>query len=67
MLLKKIKQKLSLFANFILLSIVYFFGIGLTAVFAKIFGKSFLFEKILIAKKTSFTDFKESDEIEKMF
>jgi hypothetical protein len=66
-MLTQIKQKLSLLANFILLSIVYFFGIGLTAFFAKIFGKSFLFEKNTNSKKTSFTDFKKSDEMEKMF
>jgi Na+-driven multidrug efflux pump len=65
--MNKIKQKLTIFANFILLSIVYFLGIGLTSIFAKIFGKSFLQNKNNNKIKTSFVASKESSNLEKMF
>jgi cytochrome c biogenesis protein CcdA len=65
--MNKIKEKLSLIANFILLSIAYLLGIGLTSIFAKIFGKSFLQNKNNNKIKTSFVDFKESINLEKMF
>lgn len=61
----QIKKKLSSFVNFILLSIVYFFGIGSTAIFAKIFGKSFLFGKN--KKQSNFVSFKKTDGLERMF
>lgn len=63
--MNKIKQKLSLITNFILLSIVYFVGIGLTSFMAKIFGKSFLFNKS--KKQSNFVTFKESHNLERMF
>ncbi len=39
--------------NSILLTVVYFIGVGITALFAKLFGKSFLF---LSGKKDSYWD-----------
>jgi len=39
---KKFGLKFSNFVNYILLSIVYFFGIGLTSIVAKLLGKNFL-------------------------
>lgn len=66
LMLNKIKQKLTLFVNFILLTIVYFFGIGLTFLLAKIFNKNFL--SIKNGKKQSnFTIFKETNGLERMF
>ena len=38
--------------NFILLSIVYFFGVGLVSIFAKLIGKNFLELKKNINSKT---------------
>jgi len=63
--MNKIKQKLALVANFVLLSIVYFLGIGFTSLMAKIFGKSFLFNKN--KKQSSFIAFKETHNLERMF
>lgn len=63
--MKKIKKVFFVASNFVLLSIVYFVGIGPTAFSAKIFGKSFLLIKN--KNKTSFTNFKESNNMEKMF
>jgi len=63
--MKKIKQKMALVANFILLSIVYFVGIGFTSVIAKIFNKSFLFAQN--KKQSNFSVFKKTDGLEKMF
>lgn len=65
MLLKTIKTKLSLFVNFTLLSIVYFLGIGLTSVVAKVCSKSFLFNKN--KKQSNFSVFKKSTDLERMF
>lgn len=44
--------------NFILLLFVYFVGIGLTSIFAKIFGKHFLDMKISKGKATYWIDHK---------
>ena len=63
--MNRIKQKVFLFINFILLSIVYFVGIGFTFVFAKILGKKFLLSKN--SKNSNFLKFKESTNLEKMF
>ncbi len=65
--MKIIKQKLTILSNFILLSIVYFIGIGFTAIFARIVAKDFLLLKSKNNKKTSYTNFKEGDNLEKMF
>lgn len=63
--MKKIKQKLASVTNFILLSIVYFLGIGSTSLVAKVFNKSFLFSKN--KKQSSFVPFKENSSLERMF
>ena len=63
--MKKIKQKMALIVNFILLSIVYLVGIGFTSVVARIFGKSFLFGKN--KKQNNFVIFKKTDSLERMF
>ena len=65
--MKKIKKIFSIAFNFVLLSIVYFLGIGLTSMLAKIFGKSFLSIENDKKIKTKFVDFKESSNLEKMF
>lgn len=61
----KIKLKISLLANFILLSIVYFAGVGFTSIAAKIFGESFLFSKN--KKQSNFVVFKGISDLERMF
>lgn len=43
---KKFGEDIAQIINFILLTIVYFIGVGLTSIFAKIFRKSFLELKI---------------------
>jgi len=63
--MKKIKFKLALVMNFILLSIIYLVGIGLTSIVAKIFGKSFLFSKN--KKQSNFSLFKKTTDLERMF
>lgn len=63
--MKKIKQKLALVINFILLSVVYFMGIGLTSIVARIFSKSFLFGKN--KKQSNFVIFKKNNDLERMF
>lgn len=63
--MKKIKQKMALIVNFVLLSVVYFLGIGLTSLMAKVFGKSFLFGKN--KKQSNFVVFKKADGLERMF
>lgn len=63
--MKKIKQKMALIANFILLSIAYFVGVGFTSIAARIFGKSFLFGKN--KKQSNFVLFKKTDGLERMF
>jgi len=63
--MKKIKQKMALIANFILLSLVYFVGIGFTSIAARIFSKSFLFNRN--KKQSNFSVFKKTDGLERMF
>lgn len=63
--MKKIKQKMALIANFILLSLVYFIGVGFTSIVAGISGKSFLFNKN--KKQSSFAVFKKANNLERMF
>jgi len=64
--MNRIKKNFFLLINFVILSIIYFFGIGLTSLFAKIFSKKFLvIENNKI--KTSFKDFRLEDSLEKMF
>lgn len=53
--------------NFILLSLIYFFGIGLTAVLAKANRKSFLSSRRLKSKKSNFAPFVSNSNLEKMF
>lgn len=64
-MIDKIKQKFALVTNFILLSIVYFVGIGLTSISARTFGKSFLFSKS--KKQSNFVPFKKTNTLERMF
>jgi hypothetical protein len=49
--LKWISNILTLIINFILLSIVYFIGVGITSLIAKLFGKIFIKTK---NKKSSY-------------
>lgn len=63
--MKKLRQRLALVVNFILLSVIYFIGVGITSLTAKIFGKSFLSNKN--KKQSSFVAFKETRSLESMF
>lgn len=63
--MNKIKQKLALIANFILLSIAYFVGVGFTSIAARIFGKRFLFGKN--KKQSNFVVFQKTNNLERMF
>jgi len=48
---KMFGKYISAIINLLLLSIVYFIGFGLTSIFAKVFGKNFIDDKI---KKESY-------------
>jgi len=63
--MKKIKQKMALTINFVLLSVVYCLGIGFTSLIAKVLGKSFLFNKN--KKQSSFVAFKKTHNLERMY
>ncbi len=49
---KNFGKNLAIIINSILLTIVYFLGIGLTSIFLKIFGKNFLETKIEISRES---------------
>ncbi|MFH0936637.1 MAG: hypothetical protein V1815_03100 [Candidatus Woesearchaeota archaeon] len=53
---KKFGENISIVINSILLTIVYFIGIGLTSIFAKIFNKHFLDLKLRKNEKTYWED-----------
>lgn len=61
----KIKNKIATLINFFLLTIVYFLGIGLTSIVAKIFGKRFF--KSQKKLKSNFVNFKQISKLERMF
>lgn len=48
--------------NFIMLTFVYFLGVGLTSVFAKIFGKHFLNLNISKAKETYWQNYDKGNQ-----
>lgn len=47
--------------NFIMLTLVYFFGVGITSIFAKIFNKHFLDLKVLKKEKTYWKNYDKRD------
>ena len=53
---KDFGHSITIIINSILLSVVYIFGVGITSVFAKIFGKHFLDTKISKKRKTYWQD-----------
>ena len=53
---KKFGENISIIINSILLTIVYFIGIGITSIFAKIFNKHFLNLKLKKDEKTYWED-----------
>ncbi len=53
---KKFGENISIIINSILLTIVYFIGVGLTSIFAKIFNKHFLDLKPKKNEKTYWED-----------
>lgn len=63
--MKKIQQKMALIFNFILLSTVYLVGVGITSITARIFGKNFLLDKN--KRKSNFSTFKQTNNLERMF
>ncbi len=63
-LIKKLSITIQESFSFILLSLAYFFGIGVTAIIAKTTGKHFLEMK---AKKTSWQKHIESKDLKKMY
>lgn len=66
-MMQKIKLFFTNLFNFILLSTVYFLGIGLTAVFSRIFNKKFLSSELPKSKKSNFIVFTSRSNLEKMF
>ncbi len=54
--MKNFGQNISLIVNSTLLAIVYIIGVGLTSIFAKIFGKHFLDLKLSREEKTYWND-----------
>ena len=65
--MQKIKLLLSYAFNYVLLSVVYFIGIGLTSIFSKTFGKKFLETDSLKLNKSKFMVFNKKSNLEKMF
>jgi hypothetical protein len=61
---KKFQKKLLTAQQFILLHLIYLVGVGTTALFAKIVGKHFFIQK---DTKTSWVNYKESLDAERMF
>ena len=61
---QKISQKVQIFTNFILLHIIYFLGIGISAVIAKIVGKNFL---EMNPKKSSWEKYSQSNDLKTMY
>lgn len=57
--IKRFVNDLNLLVNFILLFFVYFFGVGITFVFAKLFRKKFLY----LRKKESYWSDLDSREV----
>lgn len=53
---KKFGEDIAIIINSILLSFVYLIGVGLTSIFAKIFGKHFLDLKVDENKKTYWSE-----------
>lgn len=53
---KDFGHNITLIINSILLSTVYFIGVGFTSIFAKLFGKKFLETKISRKTKTYWSD-----------
>lgn len=54
--MKNFGHNISIIINSILLLIVYILGVGITSVFAKIFGKHFLEKKIQRKKETYWSE-----------
>jgi len=52
---KKFGENLAIIINTLILSVAYFIGIGISSIFAKIFGKQFLDIKIDKKAKTYWT------------
>lgn len=55
---KKFGENISIIINSFLLSLVYFFGVGITSIIAKIFKKNFLDLKINSKLKTYWSELK---------
>lgn len=53
---KEFNYALTIIINSILLSVVYVLGVGLTSLFAKLFGKNFLEKTISKQSKTYWSD-----------
>ena len=63
-ILKKISKRISKYFNFLPLTIIYLFGIGLSAIFGKILGKKFL---TFSYKKTSWGKRDKDKNLESMY
>lgn len=53
---KNFGHSISIIINSVLLSLVYLIGVGITSIFAKLFGKHFLDTKISKKKETYWSD-----------
>lgn len=58
---------LAMVVNVVLLTIVYFIGIGSVSIIAKIMGKEFLMLKFDDEKETYWEDYDERKDYERMF
>lgn len=66
-LMQKIKFFLNYLFNLVLLSAVYFFGIGPTAIVSRVFNKKFLDGVSSKSKKSNFVISNSQSNLEKMF